>query len=304
MEYVAHVAIMVLLYGMCAAALTLPLGHAGLPWLAQSAVFGIGAYAAGVSTVHCGLPFGIALGVATLAGAIAGSVIAVPGLRSRPEGFAMVTLLGQLAIVGVLSTWNPVSRGPLGIAGIPGASILGVSVGRGCAFLMLTAVVAAAAVLCVTLVQQGRIGQLLRAVRDDETLARAQGKPVASLKLMAVSVNGAVAGVSGALYACYVGYIDPSVVSLNNSLLFLAMVLLAGSLSPWMAFAGAAILTVLPEALRFVGLTDAVVVHLRQLVYGVIVVVVVGEWSVVRRGKMLGGGRVSGDRVEEETLRR
>jgi branched-chain amino acid transport system permease protein len=88
-------------------------------------------------------------------------------------------------------------------------------------------------------------------------------------------VSGAVAAFAGSLYAHYVSYVDPSSFDISVSILILLMVMLGGAGTLRGPVLGAALLLALPEVLKFVPLPTGVGAAMRQLVYGLILVVVV-----------------------------
>ncbi len=83
-------------------------------------------------------------------------------------------------------------------------------------------------------------------------------------------IGGGVAGLAGALYAGYVTYIDPTSFSLRESILLVTLLMLGGGGNLRGPLAGAAVLLLLPEALRFVGLPDAIAANVREIIYGLL----------------------------------
>src|SRR3989304_4308718 len=116
-------------------------------------------------------------------------------------------------------------------------------------------------------------GRALQAMRDDELAARSIGIPVNWLKLQAFALASAMVGIAGGLYASYVSYIDPTSFSLNESILMLSMVIIGGTGNVRGPLTGAAVLILLPEALRFLQLPDAVAANVRLLAYGLLLVI-------------------------------
>jgi len=75
------------------------------------------------------------------------------------------------------------------------------------------------------------------------------------------------------LFASYITFIDPSTFTLNESIFLLAIVILGGLANNKGAVLGAVCLILLPEILRFVGFPSDVAAQMRQVVYGVILIV-------------------------------
>ena len=82
-----------------------------------------------------------------------------------------------------------------------------------------------------------------------------------------------MAAIAGALFGSYITFIDPSTFTVNESIFLLAVIILGGLSSNKGAFLGALILVLLPEFLRFVGFPSDIAAQMRQVVYGVLLVV-------------------------------
>jgi branched-chain amino acid transport system permease protein len=114
---------------------------------------------------------------------------------------------------------------------------------------------------------------LLKALRDDELAARGLGKNTRIAKVQVFAIASGMVAVAGALYAAYVGYIDPSAASLDESVLFICMVIVGGVGNFRGPLVGALMLLAIPEALRFLAIPDAIAANLRLMAYGVLLVV-------------------------------
>jgi branched-chain amino acid transport system permease protein len=113
----------------------------------------------------------------------------------------------------------------------------------------------------------------LKAVRDDELATQGLGKNTRLVKLQVVAIASGLVAVAGALYAGHVRYLDPSSASLDESILMLSMVIVGGLGNFRGPLVGAALLILLPEALRFVALPDSIAANMRLLIYGVLLIV-------------------------------
>ena len=79
---------------------------------------------------------------------------------------------------------------------------------------------------------------------------------------------------AGVVYASYMSYIDPTTFTLEESIFILTALFIGGIGSRvWGAVLGAAVVVILPELLRFVGLPDAVAGNLRMVIYGLAIIV-------------------------------
>ena len=87
-------------------------------------------------------------------------------------------------------------------------------------------------------------------------------------------ISAAFAGMAGLIYASYVSYIDPTSFTFDESIFIITALFIGGIGSRvWGPVVGAAVVVILPELLRFIGLPDAVAANLRQVIYGLILIV-------------------------------
>jgi branched-chain amino acid transport system permease protein len=112
-------------------------------------------------------------------------------------------------------------------------------------------------------------------MRDDELAVRGLGKPVHLLKLQAFAIACGSAGVAGALYAAYVRFVDPSLASVDQSILILSMVVVGGVGNFRGPLIGAAVLLAIPEVLRFVHIPQSAIGEIRLVAYGLLLVTLV-----------------------------
>lgn len=110
---------------------------------------------------------------------------------------------------------------------------------------------------------------------EDEVYTGSLGKDVGSAKVVSFVISGMLASIAGVLYAHYVSYIDPTSFTLDESIFILSIVIIGGMRNLWGVFLATAFLVLLPEALRFVGLPLSVAANIRQIVYGVALVIVI-----------------------------
>ncbi len=273
MTYVEHLIILMCIYIILAVSLNLIIGFTGLLNLGHAAFFGIGAYASALLTL-AGIPFIISFIASFLIAAAFGFLISVPCLRLRGDYLAIATLgFGEIAR-SIVKNWTELTRGPLGIPGIPKASFIA-TFNTPLKFLMLAVVIAALSYAIISRIVNSPFGRVLRAIREDEVAAQALGKNVTKYKVLAVVIGAAFAGLAGSLYAHYISFIDPSIFSLTETILMVIMVVLGGAASLPGSVVGATILMLLPEPLRFLQLPSSVVAALRQLIYAALLILII-----------------------------
>jgi branched-chain amino acid transport system permease protein len=273
MPYLLHILILIELYAILAISLDLLAGHTGLLSICHAAFYGLGAYTSALLSLHYGVPFllGVLAGMVVAAGV--SLLVSLPSLRLHDDYFVIATFGFQMILFSVFNNWMDLTRGPMGLPGIPQPVIFGWSVDSHVEYLALGAVFAAASYAVVLSLIHGPFGRVLHAIREDEIFAKALGKNTLRFKVTAFAVSAALAASAGSLYAHYITFIDPTSFTVMESILILSMVIIGGAGSPWGPLVGAAALVVLPEALRFVGFPSAVAANLRQIVYGALLVV-------------------------------
>lgn len=273
MDYLLHILIFVGIYAILAVSLDLIVGHAGFLSMAHGAFLGLGAYASALVTVQWGAPFFVGILSGAALAAVVSLLVSIPSLRLHGDYFIIATFGFQIIVFSVFNNWMEVTRGPLGIPGIPQPVILGWHVDSNVEFVVLVTVIAVLAYLVVWRITTSPFGRVLRAIREDEVTARAMGKNTLRFKVTAFAVSAALAASAGSLYAHYITYIDPTSFTVMESILIISMVIVGGAGSLWGPLIGAFVLVTLPEGLRFLGLPSAVAAHLRQIIYGSLLVV-------------------------------
>lgn len=313
--YWVRVLDLALLYVMLALGLNIVVGYAGLLDLGYVAFYAVGAYLyALLSSPHFGvhLPFWIALPLGALVAALFGVLLGAPTLRLRGDYLAIVTLgFGEIIRIFLNNLDRPINitNGPQGVNLIDPISFGEFSLAQPQAlfgmngaqayyylFLLLTLAIM---FICVRL-QDSRIGRAWAAIREDETAAEAMGINTRNMKLLAFAMGATFGGVSGGLFASFQGFVSPESFNLMESIMILCMIVLGGMGHIPGVILGAVLLTVLPEALRYVGdaqraLFDHVYVDpadLRMLLFGVALIAMMlyrpaGLWPSQQRRREL-----------------
>jgi len=260
--------IMIGIYLILSYGLNLVVGFGGLLSLCHAVFYGIGAYACTLLMIKCGLPFLPAILLTILITGICALIVGFPALRFRGDSFVIVTLGFQMIVFTILYNWIDLTRGPYGIPGIPRPVIAGYEFTTLPEYLIIvwTFLILIAAVLFI--IYRSPFGLALKALRDDEMAAEGLGKSPVHLFLYAFVISGMTASVAGSLYATYVTYIDPTSFTLDESIFLLTVLLVGGTENRIGPFVGTVFIILLPEALRFLGLPDAVAANVRQMIYG------------------------------------
>ena len=248
-QYKLYVASLTLVYLVLAIGLNLTLGYAGQISLGHAAFMAFGAYAVAILGQR-GLPFelGLVLGVAIAFGW--GLVVGFPALKVKHHYLAMVTLGFNIIAFLVLRNWERLTGGSFGISGIARPTWGPISFASDRAYYLYILGWAAVVVVSAYWILSSRWGRAFRAIRENEMRAAVVGVSLRTYKVMAFAIGAAYAGIGGALFAPLLGYIDPGAFTLDRSIQFLMMVVMGGLGRFEGPFIGAAVVTILPEALR------------------------------------------------------
>ncbi len=272
--YFENLIILGSIFSILSVSLNLTMGYTGLFNLGHAAFFGIGAYVSALLML-AGLPFWAALLCAGAFTAFFGFLLGFPTLRLRGDYLALGTLGFAFIVEAIFKNWTDVTRGPLGIPGIPRPELLGFTFSSLDSYLVLSL-----ALLAITIIVTHRIiispfGRVLKAIREDETATQTLGKDTVRYKMIVLSFSAFFAGIAGSLYAHYITFIDPSSFSFPVLILILSAIIIGGMSSIRGSVAGAFLVILLPEPLRFIGLPSNLVGAGRQIIYAVLLLAII-----------------------------
>jgi branched-chain amino acid transport system permease protein len=269
--YITHMLILTGIYAILTMGQNIVLGYTGLFGIAQAAFYGIGAYTSALLALKLGVPFWGGLLAGALMGGFMGWALGLCTMRLGGDYFCIVTLGFVVIVQQVLLNWEDLTRGAFGLPGIPRPSLFGFAFESRLSYSLLVWILVL--ILCILMynISESRLGRAFKAIRDNEIGALGMGINTFQVKVLAVALGGFYAGVGGALYAHYTGYIDPSSFSVMETIIVLCMAVLGGMGSITGSILGTALLILVPELLRLLGITGNLSI-LRQLIYGLILV--------------------------------
>ena len=275
MEYVFHIIIMLNIYIMLVLSANLTIGVANLLTLCQAAFYGIGAYIGTFFLMQFNLPFVVIAALVMLLTGIFSFMISYASVWLKDDYFVIATMGFQLIVYTILYNWTDVTRGPYGIPGIPGIKLLGLFEISGIyGYLLLSLIMMVVTVLLFRHLVDSPFGRVLNAIRANEMSAQAMGRNTVKFKAWAFFLSAAFTGLAGVIYASYVSYIDPTSFTLDESIFIISALFIGGIGNTRGPVLGAVFVVLLPELLRFVGLPDAVAANLRQIIYGLALILV------------------------------
>jgi branched-chain amino acid transport system permease protein len=250
--YTQNLIILTVLYAGLSQAWNILGGYCGQISLGHGLYFGIGAYVSTMLFVSAGIPPTIGMFAAGVVGGVVALLVGWPCFRLSGHYYAIATVVvGEIGYLLFLN-WDFV-HGATGI-NIPfhGENWMALQF-RTAKLPFHYVVLAFAAVTWIVawLIEGSRWGYSWRAVRDDVTAARSLAVRIFPSKMAAAAISGFFTGMGGAIYAQYVGYIDPdSVLASNFSILIALPAVLGGVGTLWGPLIGAIVLIPTSELTR------------------------------------------------------
>jgi branched-chain amino acid transport system permease protein len=254
---IASVMIPMLILALAAIGLNILVGYTGLLSLGTAAFMGTGAYACyKLSTIFPGVNILIWILVSGFASCAIGVVFGLPSLRIKGFYLAVATLAAQFFLqwcfirVGWLYNYNTSGAIEVPSHRLFGLAVTGPSASPVTRYFIVLTIVTGMTWIAANLVH-GRVGRTWMAVRDMDIAAQLIGIRLLRAKLLAFAVSSFYCGVAGSLMVfLWLGAAEPEAFNINQSFLILFMVIIGGLGSLIGSFMGAALIHVLPIALR------------------------------------------------------
>lgn len=245
--------------------LNILVGFTGQISLGQGGFLAVGAYTSGLLVANFGLPFPLAMVAAILVTAAIGTFFGLPALRLKGLYLAIATLASQFVILWVVRNWDVLSGS--GALVVPPAELFGLSLRGDFTWYWIIVACATVAALAATNLFRTGLGRAFIAIRDQDIAAEVIGVDPLRYKLLAFAVSSGFVGLAGALTAHYTLIVTWERFTLEQSILYLAMIIVGGLGSVTGAIYGAVFMLVLPAAIQQVGtaLRDVVPAFAREL---------------------------------------
>lgn len=230
--------------------LNLTVGYAGQKSLGHAAFFGIGAYTVAL-LLKAGISFWLGLPVAALLCFVVGLVLGFPALRVQTIYLAFATLGFNTAVWLVMRNEEWLTGGTFGLNNIARPSLGGLSLEGNLAYYYLVLVFTLVLAALLWTLLRSPWGKAFTALRDNPIRAESLGIDTRGYTLLSFAIGAAFAGVAGGLYASQVGYIDPALFTVGQSIMMYLMVVVGGPGYFFGPLLGSAVGMILPEWLRF-----------------------------------------------------
>ncbi len=237
----------ILIYALAATTLNLILGYGGMVSFGHAAFFGAGAYTVGIAMVHGVTSAWITWPLAIIVSALLALAIGAVSLRTRGVYFIMITLaFAQMMYYIVLGL--KAYGGEEGI-NLPSRSIVGfgIDLKNDVTFYYVCLVVLVAALILNQRLIRARFGNVIQAIRENETRMETIGFPTFRYKLVCFVIAGGVCGLAGALIANQTKFVNPNLLHWPVSGELMIMVILGGLAYLYGGVIGAFVLLFLDE---------------------------------------------------------
>jgi branched-chain amino acid transport system permease protein len=285
-EYISILAALVLLNVVLSVSFNLVLGYGGLVSIAHPVFFALGAYASGLLARDLGLPVPFAILAGGAIAMLSSVALSVPALRVSGDYMVITSLGFQLALVHVIT--NVEFTGAAGgLTGIPSGfdgplrSPLGV---------LAAAILAVVCIAIVRWLMHGPYGRAVTAMRNDEQALASLGRSPIAIKVALFAVACGMAGIAGGFYAHHFLYVTPEQFGTFASTALLTMVVVGGAATTWGPVLGAVLITLLPEAIRFLDMPISIMAPTQGVLFSVLVLL----FLYLRPQGLLGGARAGG----------
>ena len=243
-------------------------GQAGIMSVGHAALMGIGAYASAMLYNHFGIGFWASLPVSFVSAAIVGGLIGLPSLRVSGQHYIIITFCFCSLLVICLTNGGALTGAGTGldVPSIP--TTFGINFNKLENYYYLTLVALLLSLALIYVVMNSAYGRTLRAIRENEALARSCGIDVDRMKISAFMLSGGFAGLAGTLQAYNLLHISPTLYGAFPSLYLALMVMLGGARLIFGPLLGAILVNFLPEVLHLDPVDS-------RIAYGVALLVVI-----------------------------
>jgi len=218
-----------LIFAIFAMSLNLILGYAGLPSLGHAAYFGVAAYTTALLSLRVTPSFWLDFGAGLAAAAVTAALFGLLALRAQGSYLLMITLALAQVLWGIAFGWRSLTGGDDGLPGITRPAVGPLRLGDGMSFYYFILVVFALTVAVMWLVVRSPFGRALVGIRESARRMEVLGYDVWLHKYVAFVLAGTLAGLSGALFVYYNGFVSPAYLSIVFSAMALIMVILGGA---------------------------------------------------------------------------
>ncbi len=220
----------------------LSIGHAGF--------MAVGAYTTGILTGKLGMPFLAGLICSGFSAGLIGLIFGLPSVRVKGFYLAITTIAAQFIVIWVINHWS-LTGGFVGMS-VPRASIGGFVFKIEASQFYLILVIASICVFFAKNLARGRVGRAFIAVRDNDLAAEVMGINLMYYKLLAFFIGCFLAGIAGALFAHWTGFLNAENFTLSDSILYIGMIIIGGLGTTIGPILGAVLIRLLQQGIMYI----------------------------------------------------
>jgi branched-chain amino acid transport system permease protein len=204
--------------------------------------------------------------IALLAVAIVALLFAFLSLRLEADGFGVMSIAVHLMMLVIVLNWQSVTRGALGVPGIPRPGFASDNL----SFAIFAAVITCVWLLLIWWIDRGRIGRALSALSEHPWYARSLGIDQSIIHLIVFLIAGIGALLVNFLFHSYLYLLSPTDFGFPAMIFYVMIIVAGGSGSLKGAVIATITLNILKEALRFVPLSAGILGPVRLILFGLI----------------------------------
>ncbi len=292
--YTRHIMVLCLIYAFSAMGLNVIFGYAGQTAFGQPAFFALGAYISSLLAMKLGFSFWTSL-IGTMAlSAAFGFVIGYPSLQLRGIYFGITTMAFAQILYYIASNWIGLTRGPMGLVGIPAPSLhLGnlfhFEFNNELKYYYLVLAASMVVLFFLARIMETRLGRAFVAIRENQELSSSVGIHPFWIKMIAFMLACMLTAMGGSFYAHFIKFVSPIEFQWYYIGLTFIMVITGGIGTMLGPFIGAAIFTIVPEVFR------AFETYRNIMVGGLLIAVVIffpeGIMGMIRQGRKKRGAK-------------
>ncbi|MCZ4291659.1 branched-chain amino acid ABC transporter permease [Hoeflea alexandrii] len=245
--YYLNMMIFIAILSLPAMGLSLLSGLSGQLAISHGAFFAIGAYASAILSTNIGINPVLSTLLAQMIVALVAAAIGAVVLRLRSHYLAIATLSFAIIVELVIKEWSGLTGGMQGMLNIPAMGALGREATSDIQYYYIYWPITALLLLFALNLSSSRIGRALRAIREGEPIVDSLGIQAAEYKIGIYIISSVFAGVGGALYAHFVGFVTPATGSIMFAIEIIMVLALGGFDRLWGALVGVVLITLLNE---------------------------------------------------------
>lgn len=274
LNYVADIGTIILYVIILGLSLNMVVGYIGYLNLGHVGFWAIGSYTYTLLFMN-GVHFFLALLAGGILAGISGFILGLPTLKLKSHYIAIASLGFTLIVYSLMINLTELTRGPLGIPGIPRPTILGISFDDNVPYFLLSATVTMLVGVIIYRLLNSPWGKILETIREDDIAAQALGKNTFQYKLQAFTLSAFFAGIAGGVYSSFFQYIGgPTAFSIPQLVFLLTVVMVGGAGSFWGSIVGSVIIVLLYEGVRFIPLEPNLVGPIQQATFALILILI------------------------------